>query len=262
MNVTTGDRITTFLLQLFPKCLQAELRTHRSTSQSHYSSRAIPVRKVIEQVVADPFVPQWTAHQKGMSGSDTLSSRQKSQLTCEWLDARDAAVTRAERLATLGCAKQEANRILEPWMKGACIVTATSEAWESFFRLRTAEGVQPDFRSIAKEIQRLYDLNDPEPLDEGDWHIPWVNLFSHDSLDLQGLLKVSVARSARTSYLNHEGNFVIEKDFALHDRLIKEEHWTPLEHQAKAMGHNYHKWRNLSGWMHYRQHLEEGLMIM
>lgn len=260
INEATSDRITTFLLPRFPKFLQAELRTHRSTSQSHYSSRAIPVTRVIERVNADPFIPQWTANQKGMSGADTLTDSQKALLTEEWLFARDSAVKAAQNLFMLGCAKQECNRVLEPWMTGACVITATDEAWKWFFNLRTAEGVQPDFRSIAQSMERIYRSCKPQVLNPGQWHIPWVEKYIDESVDLRSLLKISAARSARTSYMNHDGGFAVNKDFALHDKLIEEKHSTPLEHQAVACTQsNMH--RNLKGWMHYRQHVEENIAI-
>lgn len=260
INSATQDRLTTFLLPRFPKCLQAELRTHRTTSQSHYSSRAIPVQKVIEQVKKNPFIPKWTQHKKGMSGEDILSNVDKTRLTREWLIGRDFAIHVATNLFLLGCAKQETNRILEPWMKGPCVVTATQKAWSHFFSLRTVEGVQPDFRSIAQVMQKLYDSNQPQLLQPGEWHIPWVDRHVDSSLDLLSKLKISAARSARTSYFNHEGDFSIEKDFDLHDRLIFDKHSTPCEHQGKAMDEPG-MYRNFQGWMHYRQHIEEGFAV-
>jgi thymidylate synthase ThyX len=258
VNAATQDRITTFLLPQFPKCLQAELRTHRSTSQSHYSSRAIPVKKTIEQVLNDPFIPQWTEFRPGMSGADTLTDVTKSLMTTTWLIGRNASIVVANELNQLGAAKQEVNRVLEPYMKGSCIVTATGDAWQGFFELRTAEGVQPDFRTIAQAMLRLYNSNQPQLLQPGNWHIPWVDRY----VDLMSQLKISAARSARTSYMNHDGDFRMEKDFKLHDRLLEEKHMTPFEHQAVAV-HNLHncRARNFKGWRHYRQHIEEGRTI-
>jgi len=258
INNATQDRITTFLLPQFPKCLQAELRTHRSTSQSHYSSRAIPVKKTIEQVLNDPFIPQWTQFRPGMSGADVLTEKEKKDLTEAWLLGRETVVQVAKTLSALGAAKQEVNRVLEPYMKGSCVITATGDAWESFFNLRTAEGVQPDFRTIAQTMQRLYDSNQPQLLHPGDWHIPWVDRYIGDDVDLRSQLKISAARSARTSYMNHDGNFVMEKDFSLHDRLLAERHMTPFEHQAMACITS-EKYRNFTGWIHYRQCLEDQL---
>jgi thymidylate synthase ThyX len=216
----------------------------------------------VEQVQNDPFIPQWTEHRRGMSGADVLSEVEKEGLTQVWLRGRNAAVDVAQNLSTLGAAKQEVNRVLEPYMKGSCVVTATGDAWKSFFELRTAEGVQPDFRTIAQTMQLLYESNQPQLLHPGDWHIPWVDRHVGVDLDLKSQLKISAARSARTSYMNHDGDFSIEKDFKLHDRLLEEKHMSPFEHQAVAV-HNLNncRTRNFKGWRHYRQHIEEGRTI-
>jgi hypothetical protein len=60
--------------------------------------------------------------------------------------------------------------------------------------------------------------------------------------------------------MNHEGDFAIEKDFALHDRLLAEKHMTPFEHQASAAAKSY-RYRNFTGWFHYRFCLEEGIEL-
>lgn len=261
LNLETGDRITTFVLPRFPKMLQAELRTHRSTSQSHYSSRAIPIEKAIKQVTEDPFILQWTRFEKGMGGADNLTETEKETFTSESLRLRDEAVETAYRLMEMGAAKQDANRFLEAWMHGGCIITATQDAWEHFFSLRTVEGVQPNFRTIAIEMLKLYRKNQPQNLQIGDWHITWMDKFVSSDWDLETQLAVSAARSARISYQNYEGNFSVEKDFALCQKLLspKTPHYTPFEHQAKAMPPGQYK--NLSGWMHQRQHIEENHSI-
>lgn len=68
-NCYTGSVITTFLLEGFPWRLLCELNTHRQITKNAESSRARPTHSVIEQVLADPYIPVWTKAQKGMQGS-------------------------------------------------------------------------------------------------------------------------------------------------------------------------------------------------
>lgn len=90
----------------------------------------------------------------------------------------------------------------------------------------------------------------------GDWHIPFGEDVPEDSPQaLEDLLKVAVARAARTSYtsVGDEGKaFRLEDDIALHDALTKNGHWSPTEHIAQAAeegnGGNFGK-----GWSQHRK---------
>lgn len=256
LNTATNDRLTTFLLPRFWKLLQAELRTHRSLSQSHYSSRAVPISKVIEQIESDPFVPRWTRHKSGMSGSDTLTGIQKDYFTDLATSHAQAAIATVKHMQLAGVSKESANRYLEPWMHGPVILTGTSDAWEHFFKLRCAEGVQPDFRVIADAMRSEYLAERVRCLEPGDWHIPFANA----DLLIIDQVKVSSARCARGSYKNHYGDIDVLEDLKLHDRLVSERHMTPMEHQAVAQSGSSLA-RNLKGWMHYRQHIEEDFEV-
>jgi len=255
INLKTKNRLTTFLIDRFPKCLQAELRTHRWLSQSHYSSRAIPVKKVIDQVTNDPFVPMWTRYKKGMGGVDDLNDSSKSNLTDLSLEARDFAIKCVLKMIKVGAAKQEINRYLEPWMYGAVTLTGDDRAWNHFFSLRTVEGVQPDFKAIAIQMIEEYIKNTPKELQPGGWHIPYLSS-NMESSTLLEKLKISSARCARNSYLNHLGDRDPEKDYKLHDRLIKDRHMTPFEHQAMCSV-TKENFANFQGWKSYRFYIEQ-----
>ena len=242
-NSVTGDRALTVVFPQFPKALQAELRTHRSariedtSNQSHYSSRAIPIEKALKQVKEDPFIFELTAFAKGMNGNDLdKETREKAEQII--LELRDLASERVEKLMQLGIAKQDANRYIEPWMKGGCIVTFSQEALDHFLDLRTKEGVQRDMRNHTLELQALLRQTEPIKLNPGEWHLPYMDKWaSKDSLSINELLKISAARCARISYQNFDGDFAVEKDFALFERLTQAipPHLTPLEHQAIAL---------------------------
>jgi thymidylate synthase ThyX len=246
INGEDGNRLTTFLLGSFPKCLLAELNTHRMLSRNAASSRAIPIAKLIEQVQKNPFIPQWTGHAKGMVGTNALSSTDRRTATLQWLDARDEAVFAAQRLSDLGIAKQNANRLLEPWMSVPVIVSGTE--WTNFFRLRTAPDAQPEFRSFAVEMQGLMETCDPKMLENGDWHVPLGDV----RLALDERVKQSVAMCARGSYGSFDAAPVLAKDIELHDRLKASGHWSPFEHQARCIGLYNLPYANYRGWQSYR----------
>jgi thymidylate synthase ThyX len=61
-----GVRLTTMQLR-YPRFIHAELMTHRVFSRNARSSRAVPVEKMIQEVIDDPVIPiHWGAAQKGM----------------------------------------------------------------------------------------------------------------------------------------------------------------------------------------------------
>lgn len=230
LNIWTGDRITTFLIPIW-KVLQAELRTHRSTGQSHYSSRAIPTDKLIKQVQENPFIPLWREFQKGMSGSDTLSGDVKQEASEIWKSAAKSAIWHVNKLKEMGIAKEQRNRLLEPFMVGDCVVTASDYAWSHFFNLRCVEGVQPEFKEVADKMLVEYHISTPKPLNLKEWHIAFEDKNNYSN---EEKLKMSVARCARTSYLNHQSTIDYLKDFELYQRLIESKHLTPFEHQLQA----------------------------
>mgnify|MGYP000623740806 CR=1 FL=1 len=249
-NVVTGDKVLTVVFPSFPKLLQAELRTHRSarinetSNQSHYSSRAIPIEKALKQVEQDPFIFELTAFAKGMNGNE-LDKDTRDEAEKIILELRDFAVAKVRKLMVLGIAKQDCNRYIEPWMKGGCIVTFSQNALEHFLDLRTKPGVQPDMRNHALELQQMLTEVEPLILEPGEWHLPYLdNWVDTDKLDIEDILKISAARCARISYENFDGDFALEKDVALFDRLTKANppHLTPLEHQAQALETSIQCW--------------------
>jgi len=254
VNIETGDRLTTFVLLRFPKCLVAELNTHRQLSRNSESSRAIPVKKRIEKINKDPYIPSFTLNQKGMIGAE-IDLESKEIAESYWFAAMGSAISNAEWLSNSGIHKDMANRLLEPFSRVPVIVSATE--WDNFFKLRTASDCNPDFRQVAIAMQELRNQSKPRELDLGEWHIP----YDFDSCHLEDRLGVSAARCARISYSTHDGEFSPRKDILLCDRLIREGHLSPLEHQAKAIHSidsvNTH---NLKGFQSYRALVELGEM--
>ena len=62
---------------------------------------------------------------------------------------------------------------------------------------------------------------------------------------------MSVARCARVSYLNHEGQLDFGKDIELHDTLLASKHSSAFEHVATPEVTNGYC-ANFKGWEQYR----------
>src|SRR5690606_11335376 len=121
-----GERLTTFLLT-YPRFIHGELLTHRIFTRNAMSSRAMPVRKMIDEVAECPVIPiHWGAAQRGMQAFSEVGFVNQIASRTEWLKARDYAVQQAEKLASLGLHKQIVNRILEPfqWIRTVCSTTS------------------------------------------------------------------------------------------------------------------------------------------
>lgn len=226
-----GHRLTTLEVTMH-RFVLAEFNTHRVFSRNSASSRAIPVRKIIDRVLTDPAVPlSWPSEKSGMQGGEPLSGDHAQAAEEMWLSARDEAVAAARRLMDLGVHKSIANRLLEPFMWHTVIVSATN--WDNFWGLRLSPLAQREISAAAFAMKSAYDKSQPQPLTQGEWHLPYLRPDERDmSLDVK--MKVSAARCARVSYLTHDGIRDVAKDLELYDRLTTTTppHASPLEHVA------------------------------
>lgn len=255
---TAAHKIRIVSLQLrYWRAIHAEFMTHRVFSRNASSSRAIPVKKVLAQVWSDPAGPvHWGANQAGMQANAELTGWRNKAAKFLWKMAGRTACVFAWGFIKIGLHKQVANRILEPWQYINVLVTSTE--WENFFELRAHPDAQPEIQELARAIASAMALSTPKVLSEGDWHMPYITGDEWESNGDAALLKVSTARSARTSYLTHEGKpSLVADDIALHDKLVVAEplHASPAEHQATPLGTD--EWcRNFRGWRQYRDLLE------
>jgi len=270
-------RLTTWLLR-YPRFIHAELMTHRMFSRNASSSRAIPVKTQLERIEGDPamFV-EWGANKAGMQSTELLSPDGETRANKLWLDGMKQMVALSREMAALNVHKQIVNRIAEPWSHISVVLTGTEFA--NFFSLRHHPDAQPEFRVLAEVMAPLYRARVPEHLAAGEWHLPFVTADEHADTSVEILLKVSVARCARVSYLKHDGaKASIDEELKLFDRLAagKPLHASPTEHQGTPFhlvndimqdskwGYPYDtKWQdpvpwsgNLRGWFQYRQSLK------
>lgn len=251
-----GKRLTTFECT-YPRAIHSEIMTHRMLSRNSASSRAIPTEKLIQRVVDDPWIPKYIgANQRGMQAGAELSDDARTEAVMQWLYARDKAVERARILAELGVHKQVVNRVIEPWMWITVIISATE--LDNFFGLRRHKDAEPHFHELADKMWAVREDSMPRVLSASEWHLPlihWDDVVDR-ALSLTDLIKVSVGRCARVSYLTHDGRRAPEEDIALHDRLIVQEplHASPAEHVAQALAEPLRA-GNFIGWRQYRKTL-------
>lgn len=227
-----GSRLTTMELE-FPRFILAEFNTHRVFSRNSASSRAIPVAKILERVVKDPYIPiKWGSNRPGMQAGDVLPDQSSSWCEENWLTARDQAVFYVQRLLDEGLHKQWANRLLEPFMWHKVIVT--SSEWENFFDQRCSPLAQPEMEELARQMRDALYNSEPQELAEYQWHLPYVTGYDETEIPVLDQPAVSAARCARVSYLNHDGKRDLSADTGLYDKLLAGQHASPLEHPAKA----------------------------
>lgn len=275
------DKILSTLLLRYPRFIHAEFMTHRAFSRNAASSRAIPVKKLIQDVIENPAIPlHWGKNQPGMQAIEETNTRVRipdysadpfvdfhgNEATMEvsrqeaWEAAMHHAISIAEGFAKAGYHKQIVNRLLEPFSHITVLVSATE--WDNFLELRDHEDAEPHIAILAREVRRCLERTDDiQTLQPGEWHMPLVtdaeaDVFG-DGYELEDCIKLSVARCASTSYKTVDGfNMTLERATSLHDRLLasKPIHASPAEHIAQADALLPITSTGQSGWWYYHQH--------
>lgn len=251
-----GVRLTTFELK-YPRFILAEFNTHRVFSRNSASSRAIPVKKMIKDVITDPVIPVfWGKNQAGMQAKEELTGIRLKIAQGLWSFARYPACLIAYLFTKIDLHKQLANRIIEPWMWTKTIVTATE--WDNFFELRYHEDAQPEIFVLATRMYEAYLNSNPKLIGYGKWHLPYITEQEFKLYETKDLIKFSGARCARVSYLTHDGkNPSAGKDYRLYEDLVGSVpvHASPVEHQATPnKDTNFDK--NFRGWHQHRADIE------
>lgn len=246
-----GSRITT-LECIYPRFIHSQVLTHRVFSRNSSSSRAIPIRRLLE---TGPVAPSlWGSAKHGMQAGNELTGLALVGVKMTWYAGWYFAKLQAYLFHLLGLHKQAANRVLEPYTTVRVLITSTD--FQSFLDLRLHEDAQPEIQELAWHIKNELGKSRPKVLKEGEWHLPYAKDFGVNS----NTLKISAARCARVSYQSHDGTRTDPmKDIALADVLIRSKHWSPFEHQAQAC-QTSHSSGNLRGpWIQYRQ--MKGLLV-
>lgn len=234
------DRLTTIEC-VFPRFILSELNTHRMLSRNSASSRAIPVKRVIRQVWADPAVPvHWGGNQAGMQARSELTGWRQGLARRLFRWARLPAIAFAWLLTRVGLHKQVVNRILEPWVWHTAVVSATD--WDNFFKLRLSPEAQPEFQELAGCLHDAMGASQPRRLEWGQWHLPYLDQVEAIAIAAGSegedpwvpAAKVSAACCARVSYVRQTERKSAAEDVQFADRLASNGHYSPFEHAAVA----------------------------
>lgn len=282
-NTAAPGQVLSTILMRYPRWIHAEQRTHRlipleeglefyeptpslmsdpNLSRNAASSRAIPVKKLIADVRADPAIPMsWGKNQRGMQAGEEIDEKvllprasitgslYEAKMSREeaWLWAMEQAMRAAEAFDAAGYHKQVVNRLIEPFSHITVLVSATE--WKGFLELRDHDDAEPHIRLLAQEVRKCLErTDDVQDLQPGEWHLPFVTektdagwvrgIYSADPAeDLSAARKLSTSRCASTSYKTVDGfDMTLEKAIELHDKLVvaKPIHASPAEHVAQA----------------------------
>lgn len=279
----SGVRIATYELE-YPRFIHSELMTHRLFSRNAMSSRAVPVKKMIELVANSPAIPvYWGMNKPGMQADvehDDIEACEKA-----WKYAAKNSSEIASSMSEKGLHKQIVNRLLEPFQMMKTVVTATE--FDNFFWLRRHEDAQPEIKELANCMYEAMWVSQPEKLKYGEWHTPYVEhkrnedgslsyvTIDGEQCDAETALKVSASCCAQVSYRVLDGS--VEKAVSIYKRLVESKpvHASPFEHQATPMGcfgrfsdhpaithidRSGNFWSgNLRGWIQHRQMIPENV---
>jgi len=275
-----GQRLTTMEVT-FHRFVLAEFNTHRVFSRNSASSRAIPVERQLERVLQDPAWPlAWPREQRGMQGGGGLEGDDLLDAKDLFYDVWDETTKLVQQYIadhpdkSSRLHKSLINRLLEPFMWHTVIVSATE--WQGFWDQRVSPLAQPEIHAPAELMLAAYESSVPDELGFDDWHLPYieqqdyqaaVDLIDHvpyswerqehDDQVIDIVKRVSVARSARVSFLNHDGTRDLIKDIELFDKLVsaKPLHASPLEHVARPTSFCSTP-GNFEGWLQWRHEIE------
>ena len=257
-----GSKIRTFVLT-YPRFIHSELMTHRVFSRNAASSRAIPIKKMIESLAQTPMdlFERFGKNQSGMQAKEEQLTEGEIEIFCDnYKDMLTQCVDSVEWVyESTNAAKQILNRFLEPFMHMTTIVTVTN--LNNFFFLRCHKDAQPEFQSLAYkmlEAELSYDFHSNE-IGCDQWHTPFASDKDGDELttglSLVDRRIVSVARCAAVSYVKHEAPKDLDSCRSVFERMRSSGHWSPFEHQATPMGpqlkNNFSG--NLMGWYQFRK---------
>ena len=246
----------------YPRIIHSEFMTHRLFSRNSASSRAIPVAKVNERVLADPAMPvRFGKNQAGMQdygdGHVVLVkhprkvhpvTKHPSMLSPDWAwrDAAEDAVLWSKAFADAGYHKQVCNRLTEPfqWMK--VVVTATN--WDNFFWLRCHKDADPTMKDLADKMLVVYNeaLENAMELEAGEWHVPYVErkrdkdgklcyYVEDKEVGVEVAKQVSTSCCAQVSYRLLDSS--TDKASSIFSKFADAErvHASPFEHQASPI---------------------------
>lgn len=261
----TGAVLYTLEL-FFPRYILAEQNTHRKFSRNTGSSRAIPLLRMLAELVSTPVVPLfWGANKAGMQSAEELPVWKQYLCAMVWNLHRKLTFLAVRFFAYMGLHKQWGNRLLEPHTYIRQVVTTSDLS--NYYDLRIHDDAQPEIILLALMIKREVDKANQKGLRKLDankisfasaWHLPYITEAERVLYNAYPsyLAKLSAARCARTSYLTQEGvEPKPEKEIETFRKLAESKpiHASPLEHQGYPFLDVSKRSRNFDGYMQYRE---------
>jgi hypothetical protein len=270
-----------------PRPIWPEALTHRKFGRNARSSRAVPIKTMIEEIRKTPFVPwHWGKNQKGMQADEEcdepvmLDPPQPEdtgwQREHAWMSAAYIAAKHAEGFMEAGYHKQVVNRLLEPFMWIDVIITSTD--WANFEWLRNHSDAEPHLQDWAKLCMDAIRSCEVTELSTDQWHLPYITgedteaaymefgeTLEGEQLGWEWLRKISAARCARISYKPFDGDPSYDRELQRYAGLVSSDHIhaSPMEHQAmpdtgfkRNVTQKYNNPElhgNLDGWVQYRK---------
>lgn len=255
-----SGRITTFELT-YPRIIHSEFMTHRLFSRNAMSSRAVPIKKMVELIRTNMAMPvRFGSNQPGMQDKgvehdgmvDVAGFCRKLTGREAWAIAAKRACDMALSLEEAGYHKQIANRLIEPFQMMKTVMTTTE--MENFLWLRVDADADPTIEVLANLMKQALENSDPEWLQPGVWHTPYVDhvygfgpegdahifegycvLDENDRpvmLTEEEALRISASCCGQVSYRRLDSTK--DKALDIYTRLVagKKVHASPFEHQA------------------------------
>ena len=284
---TTGKSIFSLELE-YPRIIHSQLLTHRVFSKNSSSSRAVPVTKMVDQLITDPAEPIFTGKKAGMSGGEITQAQADQAMLIHGM-AMGTAVQAAIMMDELGIHKQNANRYLEPFQNIKIVLTSTE--WENWDWLRVDADAQPEVKLLAEMVLDARESAEVMSLKPGEWHLPYVlrnrdvsghlgyyiettkegdDKPSYRELSLEQAKDISMSSCGQASYRRLDTS--LEKAEDIIPKLFngKKVHASPSEHQATPIASkgNIYDWEdgvthmdrkgalwsgNFKGWIQNRQ---------
>lgn len=243
-----GHRITTFELE-YNRYIHGELLTNRMFSRNCSSSRAIPIKKMIEYTQNNMAMPLYYGSAKsGMQAGEELESTWLPKLL--WKSGFYVSKNIVKAMDKLKLHKQIPNRLLEPWQMIKVVVTATD--FDNFFNLRIEGAAQPEIAMLAHKMYQAREDSKPKLLKEGQYHLPYVDSIDYvegdggygeyendqwyhlngNGISLEEAIRISAASCAAQSYRTE--SMTLEKANKIFDMLVKDKtlHASPFENIA------------------------------
>jgi len=202
-----GVRFLTYEIE-YPRIVLAELNTHKMLSKNSFSSRAVPFKKMVDQLNGRPV--RFGANQAGMQdqGVDFEAMveipEHLYQALDVWLEDFSAGALTVDDLRELGdgkaCVtgygaydfhkflsvgiagamddakyhKQVFNRLTEAHQMMKTVLSGTE--LENFFWLRDHSAADPSLAELARVMNEARKASTPQLLKAGEWHLPYVDV--------------------------------------------------------------------------------------